>query len=266
MHTLFGLEAVGINEKKKSTSLMYKIKSLFTICLPFVLFNAMGQTKTYQFKYIDREGKKAGLLTLNYKAFRFDYFLSVIKIEKTGRVYELVRFGKGKYGAIRKPAGRSLANEVVFGYWVEPGKVDTIIKTDTVYYKSDSVIAGLKCRKVGLNYVENTISNEKAHNINNRDTVKAFVWVSAIQQQDGLFNFTSKELNGLILRFEQTRNRPHLESHTCYTAVATGNKVFPTSIFELPKPCIMYTDQHKFDECIGNLLAKKVALMLKNKD
>jgi hypothetical protein len=212
--------------------------------------NAYAQKEIYQFKYVNSNGYPAGVLTIANNAFRFDSFQSIIKTKKN-RIYQFIGSEKSGFVAIelgldQYPGSKLLTydGDIVTG--------EKSFKIDTIYYKTDTVINGFTCRKVGINYARGTVIDEKKNKVFISDTLYTIIWVSTKFKSVTPFSFSSKKLSGLILRFE--RRTKHPDNLFYITVTSDYIPHIAPDILDLPARCKIIKSIQEYDAISASIL------------
>jgi len=224
------------------------MKYFLMLSLLFCLNKSQAQ-KNYEFAYYYQD-KEILKLTVANEGYKLDGIWSMIKAETDTNEYLFTTNDSGKYNAINTKYVDMASIYENATYTRDTS--NKYFSVDTIFFKQDTLIGQIACKKVLINYVNAFINEEKA--IVPYDTLRTTLFVAPNIKGPKAFCFFSRLLNGLVLKsnFQQ----PEYDASTgklvknitqlnMYVTTRLITDLTP-NFFKLPANCTFYTNQDSF--------------------
>ncbi|GAB3909758.1 hypothetical protein [Mucilaginibacter boryungensis] len=231
-----------------------KIILAILICFTGVMC-ALAQGKIGQFRYTTSDGISFATLSISDKGFLVDGITSLLKPENSSNIYDFATDGTNSVAMLS-----SIPNYLGSDMF----RVDTahllhncvMIKIDTIYHPEDIVINGFHCHKVSINYLFHPNLDAPGA----KQIITTELWVSEAYALNNPFAFQSKNLNGLILRFERRYERGG-DYYNITTEALPG--VEDHALLQLPPNCKICKTESDFDKISEPILMQKITQLTK---
>ena len=232
---------------------MTKFLFSFAFCA-LIAPNLYGQ-KFLSFSYSNSQYKNFATIDISKDAYKINGdFLNFLKIKgEKDSIYKISMDTDGKCKVLKQKL--EFDKEFSFFSYIP---IDTLLKTDTLYYKQDTLIHKLKCKKIELRYVIGGFDEEsiKENKIIPIDTVRNILWITDIFKIASPFTFQSSIQTGLIIQSQTIRteggyldNKGNVRKKWVIKPITTEMSYVDKDqiqYFSLPKHCILLTDEDDY--------------------